>query len=295
MALMKHISVSKIEAYLRCPLAVKYRYVDKIPEYTAPVLVAGSAFHEMMEFSLREKARTGSHTDPKTLDDMFGPAWDRRFEDEAKKKTFIGIKEDPEDPLDQMKEQYRALVRLSAKEVLPTMNPWIIDDTPVIEHRIDLELESEVGKLMLLGFADYLDISGVLMDWKTTKSYDEEGQTEAEKKESLEYKRVKQLKGWAQFAAYSLWSWPVTGMEIQPARKIVLTRGKDPRVDYVDFQISPRHRDYFVKLAADVWKAIYHDVWPANNTGWWCSQKFCSFYDSCQEGVAVPEAAEVPE
>lgn len=288
MAQVNRLSVSKIEAYLKCPLAFKYRYIDKIPELASPVLVAGNAFHEVVEHALKHKASSGRYPDWKTLDDLFGPAWDRRFKAREEDKDFVGWNVDPEDPVDRMKEEYRALVRLASDQVLPKINPWVIDDQPVVEYRVDLELETGAGKVDLLGYVDLLDASGMLMDWKTTRQYDTDPKDAVE---AAAEKRYKARRGWLQFAAYSLWSWPVTGMDAQPARKILMVRGKEPRVDYADMVLTERHRDWFVKLAGDVWRALKAGIFPGNNTGWWCSHKFCSFYGPCQEGIGVEEEA----
>lgn len=276
--MIKHLSVSKIEAYLKCPLAFKYRYIDKVPELTSPVLAAGSAFHAVVEHGLRERA-AGRVPDPKDLDDRFEPAWDRQFEEDAKRPSFLGWREDPEDPTDRMKKEYRALVRLAATEVLPKISPWMLGRDPMIEHRVDLELSSPEGPFKLLGFIDLLGDDGVLRDWKTTREEAPPTQEEAE------YRRKKNARGWLQFAAYSFQTWPLTGQEDQPAQKIFMIRGPHPRVEYFDYVITQRHREWFLRVAAEVWVAIKRGLYVPNNTGWWCDARFCSFHSPCQEGL----------
>jgi CRISPR/Cas system-associated exonuclease Cas4 (RecB family) len=275
---IKNLSVSKIEAYLKCPLAFKYRYVDKVPELTSPVLAAGSAFHAVIEHGLLARS-AGRTADPKELDDRFGPAWDGQFREDEQKPGFLGWREDPADPLDRMKEEYRALVRLAATEVLPKICPWHIDGRPVIEHRIDLEVQSAEGPFPVVGYIDLLGHDGLLIDWKTTRDTEDQGGKDEE------YKRKKNARGWLQFAAYSCFTWPLTGQENQPARKIFMVRGPKPRVEHFDYVVTQAHREWFMRVAGDVWTAIKRDVYPPDNTGWWCDERFCSFYGPCQEGL----------
>lgn len=263
---MKHLSVSKIEKYLTCPLSLKYRYIDQIPETSSFVLLAGRVVHEVVEHALRHHAKHGSYPDWQTLDDLYLPAWEKQTKEEEAKPTFLGWERNEDDPEEKIRDESRVLVRLASEEALPHFAPWLIGDDPVIEYRIDLELESEVGPFKLLGFIDLLDRSGLLADWKTAREK-ASGMAKA---------------AWLQFAAYSLFVWPLIGEELVKARKVFLIRGQNPRVEYADYEIGPPHRAWFLKLAADVWKAIHFGVFPARES-WACG--FCSFKGPCLEGI----------
>lgn len=269
---IRNLSVSKIEKFLQCPLAFKYRYIDKIPEASVWVLHSGKVVHAVIEHALRAFVRTGAYPDWKTLDDMFLPTWENMKKEEEEKPTFIGWQHS-DIPEDQMIQQYRSLVKVAREDALPKISPWMIGDDAVIEHRIDLELNSEVGPFKLLGFIDLLDASGVLMDWKTTA------------KNEVSDRAKKQ---WLQFAAYSLFVWPLIGEEVVPCKKIFLVPGgpgEAPRVEWCQINVGPKHREWFINIAAQVWKSIQHGIYPARNDGWWCNDQFCSFYGPCQEGL----------
>lgn len=274
---MKHISVSKIEKFLQCPLSFKYRYVDKIPEPSAGVLLSGKVVHEVLEHALRAYAKTDKYPEWQELDDMFLPVWERQKKEEEEKETFLTWQFNEDDPHDKVRDESRALVRVARQDALPKIRPWLIGPEPVIEYRIDLELDSELGPFKLLGFIDLLDASGILMDWKTTRN-----------KVSNRAK-----KNWLQFAAYSLHVWPLIGNEMVKCQKIFLVRGDDPRVEFCDFEITPKHREWFVNIAAQVWRSIYYGVYPARSGEWFCNQKFCSFWGPCQEGIWTPDPEEV--
>lgn len=264
--------MTKIEKFLQCPLAFKYRYIDKIPETSNGVVHAGRVVHDIIEYALKEWARTGSYPDWKTMDDRFLPTWDRKIQEEEAKETFVGWQWDPEDPPEKLKEECRPLVRLAREEALPKIRPMIVENGPVVEYRVDLEFKSDVGPFKTLGFIDLLDDTGVLSDWKTTKKVSG---------------RAK--KGWMQAASYSFWVYPIIGEEVVKSQKIFLVRGDEPHVEYAPTEVGPSHRAWFAKIAAEVWKSVHYGVYPARSEGWWCSPKFCSFFGPCQEGVAKPE------
>jgi hypothetical protein len=87
--------------------------------------------------------------------------------------------------------------------------------------------------------------------------------------------------------------WPLVGDEIVKARKIFLIRGENPRVEFCDYEITPKHREWFVNIAAQVWTSIYHGIYPARNSGWHCSERFCNFWGPCMGELAKLDPEEV--
>lgn len=263
---MRNLSVSKIEQALLCGYRLKYQYVERVPRLAAWVLLAGNVLHEIIEYALREFAKSGFYPDWQMLDDMFEPIWDRRVQEEEQRDGFLGWELNPEDPPEKIKLEYRPLVRLTRNEVLPTVAPWMIGNEPVVEYKIDLELDSEVGPFSLLGYVDLLDADGILIDWKTTQG---------------EVSR-RQKRNWLQAAAYSLWAYPIVGEQALRCQKIFLVRGPIPFVERKEFVITEDHRAWFVKVAAQVWKSIQTGLFLPNTEGWWCSAKFCPFFMGCR-------------
>src|SRR5262249_28272111 len=136
------------------------------------------------------------YPDWKSMDDLFLQTWSRKKAEEEAKRSFVGwIWDIPEE---QSREQYRPLVRVAREDALPNVRPWMIGNDPVVEHRVDLELQSDVGPFKLLGFIDLLDDTGVLMDWKTS---------------TKEEVSARQKRTWLQFAGYALYVWPIVGEE----------------------------------------------------------------------------------
>lgn len=267
---MRTLSVSKIEKALMCPLSMRFAYVDRIPRPSSWVMVAGNVFHEIVETALQEFSKSGKHPGVATLDDMYVPTWERMTREEEEKKDFLGWEVDKDDPPERINADYRKLVRLAGGEVLPTLRPWMLGADPVVEMRIELELQSAVGPFTLLGYVDLLGDDGVLRDWKTT-SLNKEGQVS---------KRA--LRTWLQFAAYSLWAYPIVGEENLPCEKLFVVRGEKPYAFRKPYVMTESHRAWFVKQAATVWEMIQHQIFLANTDHWSCSPKYCAYFHGCR-------------
>lgn len=266
-SVIRNLSVSKIEKLLLCPKNFELSYIHKIPQPNVWKMHAGNVVHEIIENAIRQFAVSGQYPDWKTMDDQYEPVWEAKQAETEGKSTFIGWQEDPKDPLEKLRPEYRTLIRVAREQVLPGLRPWMMEDGPAVEYRIDLELRSRVGPFPLIGYLDVLEASGILMDWKTTNE-----------EVSARAKRT-----WLQFAAYSIWVWPLTGEEVVRCEKIFLVRGNgNPRVERVPFTMDPRHRDYFISVAARAWELIHHRIFYPNSETWLCKPDFCPFYQGCQ-------------
>lgn len=275
---MKNLSVSKIEKHLLCPKNFELAYVHKIPEPRSWKAHAGVVVHHVIEDALREYAKTDIYPSWQTMDDHFEPAWIKEQTEQEKKPWFVGWKEEADDPIEKLRKEYRRLIKVARDEVLPTVRPWILDEKPVVENRIDLDIRTKVGICPIIGYVDMLDASGVLMDWKSTG-----------KKVSNRAKST-----WLQFAAYSLWAWPIVGEQELQCEKIFLVRGEndDPHVERVSFVMGQKHREYFVKVAAQVWETIHHGIYIANPNTWLCKAGWCPFYAGCMGELTKAEKDE---
>lgn len=278
---IRNLSVSRIEKFLLCPKNFELSSIHKIPQPNAWKPHAGKVVHQILENAMRQFCKTGSYPGWQEMDDQYEGVWAQMQKKEEEKSWFVGWQDDPKDPLESLKPEYRKLIRLARTEVLPTINPWVIGDEPVLEWRIDLEVRTKVGLCPIIGYADLLDGSGVLMDWKSTK-LNEKGELS---------KRAQ--RSWLQFAAYSLWAWPLIGEEEVRCEKIFLIRGPgEPIVQRIPFKVGPNHRNYFVKVAAQVWETIHRGIFIANPETWLCKPDFCPFWSGCMGELVKAEEDE---
>lgn len=260
---MKHLSVTKIEQAMKCSLALRYRYVDKIPEREVGKFVPGGAVHAVIEHALKSVGTDHGLPSAHDLDDLFLKEWIREVEEREHKQTFIGW--DWEFPQDTLHEWSRKLVGFLRMNFLPKVEPWVADNGPVVEYETKIEHPTEIGPVLVWGYLDLLDRRGILVDWKTSdhvpKSASELGM---------------------QFPAYSHEVVRLTGQEVTPARRVLFIYGDNPQIKVFPFTIEARHREWFSSMAAEVWKATQANAYVANNNGWWCQKKFCGFWQMCQ-------------
>lgn len=260
---MKHLSVTKIEQAMKCSLALKYRYVDKIPELEVGKFVPGGAVHSVVEHALKSVGTGHGLPSAKDLDDLFLEKWEAEIAEREHKKTFLGWQW--EFPKATLHDWARKLVVYLHGGFLPKVRPWVTDKGPVVEYETKIEHPSEIGPFLVWGYLDLLDHRGILVDWKTSdhvpKSASELGM---------------------QLPAYSHEAVRVTGQEVTPARRILFIYGDNPQIKVFPFTIEARHREWFSSQAAEVWKATQANAYVANNSGWWCQKKFCGFWQMCQ-------------
>lgn len=273
---IKNLSVSKIEKAMLCPKHYKLKVIDKIPEPSSWVAHGGIVVHDIIENTLKTFARTGSYPSWQEMDDQFLPTWERQQQKTESYPDFLGWKEDPKDPPEKVLAECRPLVRLAREEALPRYQPMMLEEGPAVENWIHLELESRIGPFPIIGKIDLLDAAGVLVDWKTT-GVSKDGKISNRK-----------LHGWFQSAAYSLWAWPIVGEEYLPCQKVFLVRGQN-RIQYSNFKVGPKHRKFFVEVAAATWEMTVNGGFPANPNTWMCSPEYCPYYGPCR-GEAEDES-----
>lgn len=266
---MKNLSVSKIEKWLLCPQQFKYQYIDHIPSPTSGIMMAGNVFHEIAEKSIKQFPKTGKHFDLATMDDMFLPTWEEWVKKKEEEKWFIGWDWPADDPEEKVKAEYRALLPVLSKDVFPTLRPYVLGGEAVVEHRVEYDIPSKIGPFKLLGYADLLEESGILQDWKTTKAVSA---------------RAKSL--WLQFAAYSVLFYPIVGEEEMRCEKLFMVRGENPHVERVPMTVGRKHRQYFVDIAQKVWLSIHHELFLKVTDTWVCKPDRCSFWAGCQGEVS---------
>jgi CRISPR/Cas system-associated exonuclease Cas4 (RecB family) len=257
---IEHLSVTKIEAATLCPLRFRYRFVDRLPEPSSGVAFAGRTFHTIMEHALKLRLGGLPIPRPQELDDRFLAEWQAGIEREEQSEGFCGWQWDEGDSPERAQSDYRALVRLAATDVLPSIRPQFV------EHRFEIS----VGGVPLVGYLDLVEEGGVLSDWKTVGSI-----SARQRLLSL------QLMGY---------SWAVQSLlgttSDTEARKLFFVRnGNHPKFEAVSFVVRDEHRRWFAQVAEAVWRMVRAEAYVPNTDGWWCTPKFCSYYSICQEGL----------
>jgi len=257
---VKWLSVSKIGTFMKCPKQAHYRYVLKAPEPSFGNMIAGRVVHAVLEKALKEVIGGRPLPSVQDVDDFYEPIWRESFKEEEERDNFVTLQWDPDDKEQKVFEESRALVRLAREEVLPKIKPSLV------EHNMNFDLDANgSGPFRVYGVVDLYEHDTVVSDWKTTT------------KVSPNAKKLD-----IQFCGYAVWHQLHTGCEVMPCRKIFLVRGKRPKVEETRYQVTPKHREWFTSVAAEVWKMVKGGGFVPNTSTWACSEKWCSFWNICQ-------------
>ena len=151
---MEPISISRVQAYLACPLKYKFEHVDRIPKpWRAAALAFGGSVHAAIEWFHRERLE-GRTPDPEGAVSVFDADWYAQ----NLEPLIFGDSETKE----VLTEKGRALVRLYVDQAgIPE----------AVEAPFEIELHDpvtgEVLDLRLRGRFDLLEEGGVVVDVKT--------------------------------------------------------------------------------------------------------------------------------
>lgn len=137
-----------------------------------------------------------------------------------------------------------------------------------------LELPTELTipgvSVPIIGFIDMIDLDGTPIDIKTAsrKWSQEQANTDLQ-------------------ATFYLAALEQAGLIQLPAkfRFIVFTKTKHPDVQILE--TTRTHADVFALygLVNEVWQAIQREVFmPTDPSNWWCSHKYCGFWNVCEYG-----------
>jgi hypothetical protein len=251
-----HLSVSSINLWLKCPLRWKRRYIDVEYEPSSASLVAGSAAHKAESTNYQQKIETAADLPADDVLDVYSDQFD--YASESREVNWGDEKRGV------VKDDGALTVRRYHRDIAPTIQPM------------------RVERQFKLGFPH--------VDWGFTGYFDLETPRSVE---DLKMRRsrmqAKDADRDLQPSAYLL----ARRAEKDPALLFVfhiLVRVKEPYAELVPTRRSDRQLDIFVQrlysIAAQMDWCYQRDHWPpAPPNSWWCSRKWCGYYDTCIYGA----------
>lgn len=242
--LIEHLSPSSISMYLRCPRQYHYRYVlgEKRPPDGG--LVAGIAFHNAAERALVAKRDDDC---VQTSEEVAETA-----RDEAEAGLDEAVLEEGQ-TRGAIKDKAARLSAGWAKDLLPEQRPVLVEES----------WETMIDDVKVVGRMDMVDEDGVVKDWKTSSKAPPNAHTLASN---------------PQTGLYSL----ASGSESVTYAYIVDNKtGVKCKEVEVPQDLTARSVTLASELVVDVAAAIRSGVFPRNQTGWWCSARWCGYYSQC--------------
>lgn len=254
----RHVSASQLNMYARCPEQYRRRYVEN--EIIPPGVAAtkGKSVHVGAELNFRQKITTMQDLRPADIVDASVTAFEESTqggltlneEEQARGKSVV---------VGEGKDSVVRLASLFAKEVAPEYQPLFVEE----KHEIELPDSPRT----LLGILDLSAVQADIVDLKTGAR----AMSQQDVDDSI------------QLSGYS-----VTYTEVlkQPPRRIVIEdlvdTGKTQKRVKIETTRDAAARQRFVERAVTTAKAIEAGIFPPGQPGWWCSKRFCGYWETCK-------------
>lgn len=253
-----HLSVSSVNAYLKCPLKWKRRYIDRDYEPPGGKMILGSSVGAAEAHAYQEQIDTGQRPPTEHVLDLFADEW----EDRTSREEIAWESDKP----GQLKDDGIAVVKAYDLTIAPSVT------ATHVEREFTLQLEGVDWSFT--GFFDVEQDDGAVADLKVRGRKLSPGDAAVD----------------LQPTAYML-ARRAEGNPAPAFRYHTMVRVKQPYAEIVPTVRTDRQLDAFVDrlygIAAEMHWRLENDVWQGAVPGsWWCSEKFCGYWDSCPLGGA---------
>lgn len=245
--MQKHISVTQLKMFLRCPLQFKYRYVDGLRIPPTGSLLLGKSIHSALEGNYSQKIETKQDLSMEQVTSLFSDRWEK----EVKETSF-----DNGEKSGKVKDDGVNLISTYHSQISPTITPKFV------EKGFDLSFSNV--SYTLKGFIDLVDVDEVIVDHKTAKrSMSQDGAASD-----------------LQLTCYALAYRSLFGRPEKELRFDVMVRNKTPKMQQISSTRSQEDIDRFLKMLAYVSKAIESGIFYPNQN-FMCG--VCGFKELCRK------------
>jgi putative RecB family exonuclease len=243
----KHLSVTQIRSYLRCPLIYKFRWVDglKVPPVSAITL--GKSIHSALEMNYAQKIKTKEDLPVEEVTDLFSDHW----ESEVKETVF----EEGEKP-GKVKDEGINIIKTYHQDISPTIQPKVVEK--------EFELAFENVDYTLKGYIDLIDNKTIIIDHKTTKRSMNQNAVDTD----------------LQLTAYALAYRTIEGKKEASLRFDIMVRNKTPKIQQLTTTRTQEDFNRFLKILAYVSKAINSGIFYPNEN-YFCG--VCGYKELCRK------------
>lgn len=252
-----YLSWSQASQYLKCGKQYRLQRIDKIPPAYPRngAAFCGQLGHKALEHNYLQKIDTGNDLQPDDVADVFATLFDA--EPDLESIQWVG--ERPQTARDNTIRALQAHVR----DLSPTIQPL------AVEQRILIDLGDRVP-FDLLTILDLVTVDHRVVDskfygrMKSQKDADADGQ--------MTLYALAYLSKYDDLPAELALA--VSTRTHSPETKMIATRRTWEQISWqLENQLKP------------IYAAIAAGFFPARDDGWWCSKKWCAFYEQCKGGL----------
>lgn len=242
---------SSLQAFLKCGKLYEFRYIMGLRTPPKAALTVGRAVDEAVNLNMTRKVQTGEYAPVEEVLDFTADTFAREAAD-----TEWG-----EDKPDEQKDMAIRLSKLHAEAVAPTIEPATVQE----EFTLETDAGYDIG-----GTLDMTDAQGRIRDTKTMKR----GPT------THEVNRAFQPAVY-DFAYQALRGKPSTGFVFDILVKPTKTIDVESRT--VEGKVTPLDHEWIFNAIDSVHRSIQAGAFPPAPEGsWYCSEKWCGFWNQCK-------------
>jgi len=245
--ILDHVSPSQLDMWQKCPRQWQYRYVEGLKIPPSGALVEGRCYHKSLEANFAQKIESFEDLPVGDCLDAFSTEWRVALSGEE------GVEWEDSKP-EYIKNEGHSLVRTYMAGRAPYVQPIEVEEWYV----------SSVAGVKFLMRIDLLECNGIVIDHKTSnKSYNQ-----------ADVDRDMQ----ASAAAFSL------NRSILFHNHVAVKIAK-PKIQVVKTVRTREDIEWWLDAASCIVTQMKTGVAPPRTNGWWCSPKYCGFYDRCRGGL----------
>ena len=246
--MLDHISSSQIDIWLRCPAQWEYRYVQGIKSPPSGDLIEGSCYHKAIEANFTQKIVTFQDLSIDDCLDAFSSCWQVAI---TREENIVWGGKSPEF----IKDQGMTLVAEYMAIVSHLIQPI----------RVETPINTEIAGVKFICIPDLIDINKIVIDHKTSSKIYVQADVDRNLQASAE--------------AYSL------GRPIV-FRNHVAVKTRTPHIQIIQTYRTRSDIEWWVDLVTGVIAQMNSGVAPPRPTDWWCSPRFCGYYELCRNKCA---------
>ena len=229
----KHLSISQIKMFLRCPLSYCFRYIQGIKMPPNSSMTMGRCIHSTIEELYRRRINKERGVSEDTLKDHFASTWGRESTETDFQSDEIPGK---------LKDEGIKLVEKYLEDIAPTVKP------KEIEKKFELTFENVTYTLK--GVIDLIEENGTIVDHKCSKRSPVQSDIDRD----------------IQVSAYAIAYQSLYGKKPHALRYDYLVRNKTPKTVQCETERTQKALDRFLKLLGYVSKSIEQGIYYPNES-----------------------------
>lgn len=242
--MIEQLSFSSITAYLNCPRAWKFKYIEKSSTRKSGALAFGTAFHETVE-NYVSRGNEG-----REIRALWAAAWQKQseanhgFDDETPKSLYND-----------------GLRMFSSPKVMVALDS--IEPPREIELPVSLNVP---GVPPVTGFVDMLAADGVPSDFKISRSKWSDNRVRSSLQALFYLAALKQMQ-------------IETPLKF---RHYVFIKNREPGTQLLETEYRYAQFLFLFSVIQHVWSSIQANAFHENPESWQCQTQYCDFWRLCR-------------